>query len=105
MDKIVGFLIVLAFIFLGLPLIGIGLNWFLPGTEIKEVFFFFPKMFWMIFKQFFLEDTLNSYGLYIVIAIVLTCAGVYISKKTEKMIWLFISLIMAIVALITGQVL
>ena len=87
------------------PLLGIVFELFLPGLGIKEVFFFMPKMVWMIFKQFELENTLNTYGLFILIALFLNGLGIFISKKRENYIYEIIALILSIVGIATGSIL
>ena len=90
--------------FIGLPTIGSFLDWIYPGTGIGDIFRWFPSVFWILFKQFELEDTAKSLALYLIIAGVFIGLGFTVSRKTENNIWLLVSLIMTIVAIVTGNI-
>ena len=104
MRYISGFVITFIFIMVGLPLLGVIIELFLPGSGIKELFLFIPRMVWMLFKQFELENSLNTFGLFIVIALILNGFGIYISKRKENYIYEVIALILSIIGLVTGSI-
>lgn len=105
MNKSKALFITLIFVLVGLPVIGYVLNWIYPATGIGDFLIWFPSLFWTLFKEFELEDIAKSVILYLIIAGVLIGLGFNISKRTENKIWLFVSLIMTIVAIITGNIL
>lgn len=71
---------------------------FIP--QLREPFLFFLNAEWLILKNFFLEDTIKSVVLYIVIALIITGLGFGISTKTEKKIWSIVALIIDVIGLI-----
>ena len=105
MNKSKALFITLIFVLVGLPVIGYVLNWIYPATGIGDFLIWFPSLFWTLFKEFELEDIAKSVILYLIIAGVLIGLGFNISKRTENKIWLSVSLIMTIVAIITGNIL
>ena len=105
MNKSKALFITLIFVLVGLPVIGYVLNWIYPATGIGDFLIWFPSLFWTLFKEFELEDIAKSVILYLIIAGVLIGLGFNISKRTENKIWLFVSLIMTMVAIITGNIL
>ena len=103
MRKIKGILIILFMLLVVLPIIGKLLGAVYPESIIEEVFMWFPQLFWTVFKQFKLKSFLLSSGLFIVIAIILNGAGMYISRKKENIIYEIIALILTIIGLCSGS--
>ena len=105
MRHIKRFIITFIFVLVGLPLIGALLESFMPGSGIKELFFFFLQTTWRLVRNFALENTVNKYGVFIVISIIFNGLGIYISKKRENFIYEVIALILSIIGLAKGSIL
>lgn len=54
-----------------------------------------------VFEAFFMQDIIQEWGLYIVIAIVVFFLGGSISVKTERKIWVIVSIILDLILLST----
>ena len=67
---------------------------------LKDAFILLFNVSWEEFKLFFLEDTVKSVIIYVVIAIIVTACGFGISHKTEKKIWSVVSIVVDILGLI-----
>ena len=103
MKKLISIFTIILFMWIGLPALGYLLKWFLPDTAIGEAIIGISSMMGTIFKQFVLDGLLQSAGLYILIAVVIAGLGFTISSKTENKIWLIVSLIGSLIAIITGS--
>lgn len=89
--------------FVCVPLIGAIADIWIPG--IKEVTLFLVKTVLQIFVQFELQDTVLNIIIYIVLAVILSSAGFYISAKTDSKIWEIAALIVSIFGLLSGSLL
>ena len=101
MKKLISIIAIVLFMWIGLPVLGYLLKWLLPDTAIGEVILGISSMMWPIFKQFELGDLLQSAGLYIVITVVIAGLGFTISRNTENRIWLIVSIVVSLFAILT----
>lgn len=67
---------------------------------LREPLLFWLTTIWIVFKEFFLVDVLKKWLLYIVIATFITVLGFWISRKTEKKIWIAVSVIFDVISFI-----
>ena len=104
MRHIFSFIILLLFMFCGLPLMGIALELFIPNLGFKEFFLFIPRTIWKIFKEYQLASMLETHGIYLIVALILNCLGIYISKKTENRIYEIVILFVSIIGLASGSI-
>lgn len=105
MKKLRNIVVVILFVAIGLPALGYLLKWLFPGTALGEAIIGISSIMWTIFKEFELGDMLQSVVLYIVIALALMAFGFTMIRKTESKVWIFVSLLMMIIAIITGDIL
>ena len=103
MRAITSFVFVLLILFVVLPVLGKVLLLFLPGTEIDQLFEFFPRLIWQLIKQFMLEDKLKSFVIYFFIFLILNGLGIYISKKRENQVYEVIGFVLSIIGLASGS--
>ena len=66
----------------------------------REPLLFLGNAIWLIFKEFFMNDVIKQWGIYLIVAFIITATGITISRKTEKKIWMFISLFLDVLCLI-----
>ena len=105
MKKVISIFAIIMFMLIGLPALGYLLKWLLPDTAIGESVIGISSLMWSIFQQFELGDLLQSAGLYIAIAVVALGFGITMTRKTEKMIWMIVSLLTTVLAIMTGKIL
>ena len=89
--------------FVCVPLMGAIIDIWIPGT--KEVTLFLVKTVLQIFVQFELQDTVLNIVIYVVLAVILSSSGFYISAKTDNKMWKFAALIVSILGLLSGSLL
>ena len=105
MKKLISIFAIILFMWIGLPALGYLLKWLFPDILIGEAIIGISSMMLTIFKQFELGDLLQSAGLYIAIAVIALGFGITITRKTENRIWMIVSLLTAVLAIMTGQIL
>ncbi len=104
MRHIFSFFISLLFMFCGLPFVGTVLELLIPNLGFKEFFFFIPRTIWVVFKEYQLASMLETHEIYLIIALILNCLGIYISKKTENRIYAIVILFVSIIGLASGSI-
>lgn len=66
----------------------------------REPLLFLWTTIWTVFKELFFVDVFKKWLLYIVIAGAITVVGFRIGRKQENKIWMFVSIVLAVITFI-----